>query len=62
MSRKLWWKRVTWGWGEAWPLEIAASFSQSITPAMSMLLGQRVVQVSHDEHTQMVRQPSTCAS
>jgi hypothetical protein len=41
---------------------MAASFSQSITPAMSMLLGQRVVQVSHEEHTQMVRQPKTCAS
>jgi hypothetical protein len=62
VSRKLWWKLVTWGWGNTWPLAIAASFSQSITPAMSMLLGQRVVQVSQEEHTQMVRQPKTWAS
>ena len=47
--------------GKRSPVLRASSFSQSITPAMSMSLGQRVVQVSQEEHTQMVRQPSTCA-
>jgi hypothetical protein len=62
LSRKMRWNVATMSSGRVLPLLTAPSLSQSMVPARSMPLGQRLVQVWQSEPTQMVMESSPRSS